>query len=60
MLEKWAIMPSTMNLGGAMYRPDLEQVWENVQVKLAGKPVMHKKYSLTGFFGSVAGKILER
>jgi hypothetical protein len=59
-LEKWAIVPSAMNLGGAKDRPDLVQVWENVQAKLAGKPVVHKKYSLMGFFGTMAGKIFGR
>ncbi|KAI6754918.1 hypothetical protein HG530_012670 [Fusarium avenaceum] len=28
-LEKWAIVPSAMNIGGASDRPDLEQVWDN-------------------------------
>ena len=36
-----------MNLGGAKDRPDLSQVWDNVQAKLAGKPAVHDKYSLT-------------
>jgi hypothetical protein len=35
-------------------------VWENVQAKLAGRPVVHKKYSLMGFFGTMAGKIFGR
>jgi hypothetical protein len=59
-LEKWAIVPSAMNMGGAKDRPDLVQVWENVQAKLAGRPVVHKKYSLMGFFGTMAGKIFGR
>jgi hypothetical protein len=59
-LEKWAIVPSVMNMGGAKDRPDLVQVWENVQAKLAGKPVVHTKYSLMGFFGTMAGKIFGR
>jgi hypothetical protein len=36
-LEKWAIVPSTMNIGGASDRPDLEQIWDNVKAKLKGK-----------------------
>jgi hypothetical protein len=56
-LEKWAIVPSVMNLGGAKDRPDLVQVWENAQAKMAGKPVVHTKYSLMGFFGTMAGKV---
>jgi hypothetical protein len=59
-LEKWAIVPSVMNMGGAKDRPDLVQVWENVQAKLAGGPVVHEKYSLMGFFGTMAGKIFGR
>jgi hypothetical protein len=59
-LEKWAIVPSVMNLGGAKDRPDLVQVWENVQAKLAGMEVVHRKYSLMGFFGTMAGKIFGR
>ncbi|MCJ1328786.1 hypothetical protein MMC10_005463 [Thelotrema lepadinum] len=46
-LFEWAIKPSVMNLGGAKDRPDLSQVWDNVQAKLAGKPAVHDKYSLT-------------
>jgi hypothetical protein len=59
-LEKWAIVPSLMNLGGMKDRPDLGQVWENVQAKLAGRPVVHRKYSLMGFFGTMAGKIFRK
>lgn len=54
-LERWAIVPSAMNLGGAKDRPDLVQVWENVQAKIAGKGVVHTKYNLMGFFGTMAG-----
>ena len=46
-----------MNLGGAKDRPDLTQVWENVQAKLAGKAVVHKKYAKTSFTGMVWGKV---
>jgi len=35
------------NLAGAKDRPDLDQVWENVQAKLAGKQPMYEKYALT-------------
>jgi hypothetical protein len=54
-LEKWAIVPSTMNLGGAKDRPDLVQVWENVQAKLAGKEAVHRKYNLQGAFATFVG-----
>jgi hypothetical protein len=43
-LEKWAIVPSTMNLGGASDRPDLEQVWDNARAKFEGKGVVHGTY----------------
>lgn len=43
-LEKWAIVPSTMNLGGASDRPDLEQVWDNVRAKIDGRGVVHGAY----------------
>ncbi|TVY75612.1 hypothetical protein LSUE1_G007193 [Lachnellula suecica] len=56
-LEKWAIVPSAMNLGGAKDRPDLVQVWENVQARLQGKQVVHASYKLQGFLGMVWGKI---
>lgn len=56
-LEKWAIVPSAMNLGGAKDRPDLNQMWDNVQAKLEGKPPVHAKYALTSFVGMVWGKI---
>ena len=46
-----------MNLGGAKDRPDLNQIWDNVQAKLAGKPPVHTKYALTSFLGMVWGKI---
>ena len=46
-----------MNLGGAKDRPDLKQIWDNVQAKLEGKPVVHEKYSLTTFMGMVCSKI---
>ena len=46
-----------MNLGGAKDRPDLNQVWDNVQAKLAGRSVVHEKYATTSFMGMVWGKI---
>ncbi|PTB41915.1 hypothetical protein M441DRAFT_47017 [Trichoderma asperellum CBS 433.97] len=36
-MESWAIAPSEMNLGGAKDRPDLQEVWENVNSKLNNK-----------------------
>ncbi len=49
MLYAWAIVLAIMNLGGAKDRPDLKQVWENVQAKRNGKPVLHEKYDLQKF-----------
>lgn len=42
-----------MNLGGAKDRPELSQVWENVQAKLQGGKAVHdtyKKISALGVF----------
>jgi hypothetical protein len=46
-----------MNLKGAKDRPDLGQVWDNVEAKLQGKPVVHKDYKTTTFMGVMLGKI---
>ena len=48
-LYSWAIVPSVMNLGGAKDRPDLTQVWENVEATLKGNPEVHKKLHLQTF-----------
>jgi hypothetical protein len=45
-LEKWEIVPSEMNLGGAKDRPDLKQILDNVQSKMKGGKAVHEKYSL--------------
>ena len=46
-----------MNLGGAKDRPGLQQIWDNVQAKLAGKPIVHARYSTQTIMGTVWGKI---
>jgi len=46
-----------MNLGGAKDRPDLNQVWENIQAKLKGRDAVHKKYKLEGVLGHLWGKL---
>lgn len=46
-----------MNIGGAKDRPDLAQIWDNVQAKLSGKPAVHAKYSTVGIFGMLRSKI---
>jgi len=56
-LEKWAIVPSMMNLGGAKDRPDLEQILENVQAKLKGDAVVHRKYKTIAAKQVIMGKI---
>jgi hypothetical protein len=56
-LEKWAIVPSAMNLGGASDRPDLGQIWDNVRAKIEGKSVVHTTYKKMGFLGMLRGKI---
>ncbi len=48
-LYSWAIVPSMMNLGGAKDRPDLVQVWENVEAKMNEKPVVHENIKLQTF-----------
>jgi len=48
-LYNWAIVPGVMNLGGAKDRPDLKQVWENMEAKMNGKPEIHQKYDLQSF-----------
>ncbi|ORY15867.1 hypothetical protein BCR34DRAFT_558206 [Clohesyomyces aquaticus] len=56
-LEKWAIVPSTMNLGGASDRPDLIQVWDNVKAKMEGKGVVHGVYKKMGIVGTLWNKV---
>jgi len=56
-LEKWAIVPSTMNLGGASDRPELEQVWDNVRAKIEGKGTVHRVYKKMGLLGMLWGKV---
>lgn len=56
-LEKWAVIPNTMNLGGASDRPDLEQVWDNVRAKIEGKGVIHESYKKMGVLGTLFGRV---
>jgi hypothetical protein len=56
-LFDWAIVPGVMNLGGAKDRPDLKQVWENVEATMSGKPKVHAKYDLTSFAKVMLGKV---
>lgn len=56
-LEKWAIVPSAMNIGGASDRPDLDQVWDNVRAKVDGKAPVHKDYKTMGLWGMLWGKL---
>jgi peroxiredoxin len=56
-LFEWAIVPALMNMGGAKDRPDLVQVWENVEAKMEGKPQVHSKYDLQSFGKVIWGKI---
>ena len=56
-LEKWAIVPSTMNLGGASDRPELVQVWDNVRAKIEGKGVVNRVYKKIGLLGMLWGKV---
>ncbi|KAJ6456688.1 hypothetical protein C8R45DRAFT_1034051 [Mycena sanguinolenta] len=56
-LESWAIVPGTMNLGGAKDRPVLGEVWENVQAQLNGKSKVHNTYSTLGALKLLGRKI---
>jgi hypothetical protein len=47
-----------MNLSGAKDRPDIEQIWDNVEAKLQDKPEVHKTLSTYGFFETIYGKIM--
>ncbi len=44
-----------MNLNGAKDRPELEQVWENVQAKLDGKGKVHGGYKSIGVWRVMKG-----
>lgn len=46
-----------MNMGGAKDRPELEQVWENVQATLKGQERIHNVYSLQGALGVLFKKL---
>ena len=48
-----------MNLKGAKDRPALNEVWDNAEAQMLGKPQVHEKYSLqrfaTGIWQAVMG-----
>jgi hypothetical protein len=46
-----------MNMGGAKDRPELEQVWDNVQAQLDGKKNIHSVYQLISAWAVLKGKI---
>ena len=46
-----------MNLGGAKDRPLLNEVWDNAQAKMAGKPPVHAKISLMSLASGLLQKI---
>ncbi len=46
-----------MNLGGAKDRPDLKQMWENVQAQVKGQAVVHEKYNLQGTMSVLREKL---
>ena len=46
-----------MNIGGAKDRPDVNQIWDNVQAKLKGDEPVHAKYSLHGGVALLKQKI---
>ena len=46
-----------MNLGGAKDRPLLNEVWDNAQAKMAGKPPVHVKIGLMSLASGLLQKI---
>lgn len=56
-LQKWEIVPSAMNIGGAKDRPSLQEIWENSQALLDGRPVKHTTLSTEGFLKLIRKKI---
>ena len=46
-----------MNLGGAKDRPDLSQIWDNVDADMQGRKKVHERYSLQTFTGTMFKKI---
>ncbi|KAH6662014.1 hypothetical protein B0J14DRAFT_310870 [Halenospora varia] len=56
-LEKWAIVPSMMNMGGASDRPSLTQIWENTQAKLKNEKPVHGMYKKLGAMAVLKAKI---
>lgn len=47
-----------MNLKGAKDRPDLNQIWDNVDAKMHDKPMVHKDYNTQTIGGVLKQKIL--
>ncbi|KAH6632510.1 hypothetical protein F5144DRAFT_630354 [Chaetomium tenue] len=57
-LQRWAIVPSIMNIGGATDRPVLAEVWGNVQKQLRGEDVSTKQaYTTTGVLHLLSQKL---
>ena len=46
-----------MNLGGAKDRPMLNEVWDNVDARLKGKPEVHEKITLLGALAVLRAKV---
>ena len=46
-IYNWAIVPKTMNLGGATGRPVLEEVWTQASAELRGQPIVSCKPQTT-------------
>ncbi|KAK1766932.1 hypothetical protein QBC33DRAFT_540681 [Phialemonium atrogriseum] len=57
-LQRWAIVPGLMNIGGATDRPVLSEVWENVQAQLRGEKAKVDNYSTTGALDLIRKKIV--
>ena len=46
-----------MNLGGAKDRPSLNEVWENAEAKMNGKPEPHKVIPLLSLLQGIGQKM---
>ena len=47
-----------MNMGGALDRPLLNEIWEDVQTKLKGAEVTRVSYTKQSFFKTIAAKLM--
>ena len=46
-----------MNFRGAKDRPDLTQIWDNMEARLQGQPAVHKAYKTQGALVGIGTKV---